>query len=94
MTIITPEALRTAILAKLTYAVGKDAAHAHDHDWYIATALAIRDKAVDRWIATTRTIYATGQKRVYYLSLDPRTRGLYHALRWLYHRRRGPVGRR
>ena len=70
MTIITPDALRAAILAKLTYAVGKDAAHAHDHDWYIATALAIRDQAVDRWIATTRKIYATGQKRVYYLSLE------------------------
>ncbi|HEX6112188.1 MAG TPA: glycogen/starch/alpha-glucan phosphorylase [Geminicoccaceae bacterium] len=70
MTTITPDALRTAILDKLTYAVGKDAAHAHDHDWYVATALAIRDQAVDRWIATTRKIYATGQKRVYYLSLE------------------------
>jgi starch phosphorylase len=70
MTDMTPEALRTAILNKLTYAVGKDVAHAHDHDWYIATALAVRDQAVDRWIATTRQIYATGQKRVYYLSLE------------------------
>jgi starch phosphorylase len=70
MTTITPDALRAAILAKLTYAVGKDVSHAHDHDWYIATALAIRDQAVDRWIATTRRIYATGQKRVYYLSLE------------------------
>jgi starch phosphorylase len=70
MTTITPDALRAAILAKLTYAVGKDAAHAHDHDWYMATALAVRDQAVDRWIATTRKIYATGQKRVYYLSLE------------------------
>jgi glycogen phosphorylase len=67
---MTPEALRTAILSKLTYAVGKDTAHAHDHDWYVATALAVRDQAVDRWIATTRRIYATGQKRVYYLSLE------------------------
>ena len=70
MTDMTPEALRTAILNKLNYAVGKDIAHAHDHDWYIATALAVRDQAVDRWIATTRQIYATGQKRVYYLSLE------------------------
>jgi glycogen phosphorylase len=70
MTDMTPEALRTAIVNKLTYAVGKDVAHAHDHDWYIATALAVRDQAVDRWIATTRQIYATGQKRVYYLSLE------------------------
>ncbi len=70
MTTITPEALRTAILAKLAYAVGKDVAHAQDHDWYVATALAVRDQAVDRWIETTRHVYASGQKRVYYLSLE------------------------
>jgi glycogen phosphorylase len=70
MTTITPEALRTAILSKLAYAVGKDAAHAQDHDWYVATALAVRDQAVDRWIETTRHVYASRQKRVYYLSLE------------------------
>jgi glycogen phosphorylase len=70
MTIITPEALRATILAKLTYAVGKDVAHAQDHDWYVATALAVRDQAVERWIRTTREVYASGQKRVYYLSLE------------------------
>jgi hypothetical protein len=32
MTTITPEALRETILAKLTYAVGRDLAHAHDHE--------------------------------------------------------------
>ena len=62
--------LASAILDKLRYAVGKDVAHAHGHDWYIATALAVRDQAVDRWIATTRRIYATRQKRVYYLSVE------------------------
>ncbi len=70
MTTTTPEALRAAILAKLTYAVAKDTAHAKDHDWYVATALAIRDHAVDRWIETTRQVQANGQKRVYYLSLE------------------------
>ena len=68
--LITPEALGSVILDKLRYAVGKDVAHAHGHDWYIATALAVRDQAVDRWIATTRRIYATRQKRVYYLSVE------------------------
>jgi starch phosphorylase len=61
MTTITSEALRTAILSKLAYAVGKDAAHAQDHDWYVATALAVRDHAVDRWIETTRHVYASGE---------------------------------
>ena len=70
MTITTPEALREAILAKLTYAVGRDRAHAHDHDWYVATALAVRDHAIDRWFATSREADARRQKRVYYLSLE------------------------
>ncbi|MCS6778462.1 MAG: glycogen/starch/alpha-glucan phosphorylase [Geminicoccaceae bacterium] len=63
-------ALREAILHKLTYAVGKDARNARVHDWYVATALAVRDRIVDRWMTTTRRVYATGEKRVYYLSLE------------------------
>ncbi len=70
MTTITPEELRARIEAKLMYAVGRDLAHAHDHDWYMATALAVRDYAVDRWFATSRAAEATGRKRVYYLSLE------------------------
>jgi starch phosphorylase len=64
------EGLRTAILAKLVYSVGKDPAHATPHDWFFATALAVRDRIVDGWIASTRTTYARDEKRVYYLSLE------------------------
>ncbi|KTT32219.1 maltodextrin phosphorylase [Pseudomonas oryzihabitans] len=63
-------ALRTNILSKLTYAVGKDPDNALDHDWFQATALAARDYIVDRWMSRTREAYRTGQKRVYYLSLE------------------------
>src|SRR3712207_2727566 len=38
-----PERFREAVLAKLTYSVGKDPAAARDHDWFAATALAVRD---------------------------------------------------
>jgi starch phosphorylase len=67
--------LRTAefkktIEIKLLYVVGKDPAHASVHDWYIATALAVRDRIVDRWVETTRQTYARRDKRVYYLSLE------------------------
>jgi starch phosphorylase len=55
---------------KLLYVVGKDAAHASIHDWYVATALAARDRIVDRWIDTTRQTYSRSEKRVYYLSLE------------------------
>jgi len=62
--------LEQAIVDKLRYAVGKDPAHAAVHDWYAATALALRDRVVDRWFATTRRTRSQGHKRVYYLSLE------------------------
>ena len=63
-------AFRAAVLAKLTYAVGKDPDHAFDHDWFEAIALAARDHMVEHWMDHTRRIYRKGQKRVYYLSLE------------------------
>jgi starch phosphorylase len=62
--------LEQAITAKLLYAVGKDPAHARTHDWYVATVLALRDRVVDRWVATTRRTRSEARKRVYYLSLE------------------------
>jgi starch phosphorylase len=61
---------RDLILAKLTYAVGKDPIVARDHDWLRALSYALRDRIVDRWMATTRGVYRMGGKRVYYLSLE------------------------
>ncbi len=61
---------RAAVLAKLTYAVGKDPDHAFDHDWFEAIALAARDHMVEHWMDHTRQIYRKAQKRVYYLSLE------------------------
>ncbi|MCD5973957.1 glycogen/starch/alpha-glucan phosphorylase [Pseudomonas quasicaspiana] len=63
-------AFRAAVLAKLTYSVGKDPAHAFEHDWFEAVALAARDHMVEHWMDHTRQIYRTVQKRVYYLSLE------------------------
>ncbi|HWA50852.1 MAG TPA: glycogen/starch/alpha-glucan phosphorylase, partial [Dongiaceae bacterium] len=62
--------LKKTIEIKLLYIVGKDPAHASIHDWYIATALAARDRVVDRWVDTTRQTYSHGEKRVYYMSLE------------------------
>ncbi|MBA1204885.1 glycogen/starch/alpha-glucan phosphorylase [Pseudomonas capeferrum] len=63
-------AFRAAVLAKLTYAVGKDPEHAFEHDWFEAIALAARDHMVDHWMDHTRQTYRRSQKRVYYLSLE------------------------
>ncbi|MEA2772562.1 MAG: glycogen phosphorylase, partial [Acetobacteraceae bacterium] len=63
-------ALQTAILEKLTYHVGKRRAIATDRDWLMATAYALRDQIVDRWLAGIDSAYQNGSKRVYYLSLE------------------------
>ena len=44
-------ALQAAILEKLTYRVGKRRSIATDRDWLMATAYALRDQIVDRWLA-------------------------------------------
>ena len=61
---------KSAVLAKLALAVGKDAASATDRDWFVATAHAIRDRIIHRWLSAERASNAQGRKRVYYLSLE------------------------
>ena len=63
-------ALRRAVIAKLTYAVGKDPVVATERDWFVATALSVRDRIVDRWMTSTRATHGENRKRVYYLSLE------------------------
>jgi starch phosphorylase len=62
--------LRKAVLGRLTYTIGKDRASANVRDWFLATALAVRDRIVDRWIEPPKTGYAEKQRHVYYLSLE------------------------
>src|ERR1700710_290111 len=63
-------ALQEAILEKLTYVVGKRRSIATERDWLLATAYALRDQIVDRWLAGIDAAYQKGAKRVYYLSLE------------------------
>ena len=64
------EALKAEIVRKLTYSLGKSPAVAQPHDWLTAGILAARDHVVEVWHRSTRESYATGRKRVYYLSLE------------------------
>src|SRR5438105_2724515 len=64
------EAFKASVLAKLTLAIGKDGGAATPRDWFVATALALRDRVIHRWLAVNRTSHAEGRKRVYYLSLE------------------------
>jgi glycogen phosphorylase len=63
-------AFKRAVANKLIYAVGKDPVAASPDDWLNATALAVRDQLVERWMATTRASYAQDLKRVYYMSME------------------------
>jgi starch phosphorylase len=63
-------AFRERVVEKLRYHVGKDASHALEHDWFVATALATRDYVTGHWMDSTRRTYREGSKRVYYLSLE------------------------
>jgi glycogen phosphorylase len=62
--------IKSAILAKLRLAIGKDAGMATRQDWYHAAALALRDRIVHRWLTAEKQSYDAGSKRVYYLSLE------------------------
>jgi len=65
-----PETLAAEIVERLTYRIGKNAKAAKPHDWLAATILAIRDRVIERWIASTSDTYEEGGKRVYYMSLE------------------------
>src|SRR5258708_4587260 len=64
------EDFKATVLAKLALAIGKDADAATTRDWFVATALTLRDRVIHRWLAASRASYAEGRKRVYYLSLE------------------------
>ena len=64
------EQFKATVLAKLTVAVGKDTTEATGRDWFVACALALRDRIIHRWLAADRASLAQGRKRIYYLSLE------------------------
>lgn len=54
----------------LRLTLAKDRYTATDHDRYYALALAVRDRLVERWIATQQAHHRQNVKRIYYLSLE------------------------
>src|SRR5215475_4763006 len=64
------EDFKATVLAKLALALGKDADAATPRDWFVATALTLRDRIIHRWLAVSRADHSGGRKHVYYLSLE------------------------
>ncbi len=62
--------IKQSMCDHLLYTVGKDTLDATSRDWFIATAFAMRDRLVDRWMKTVRGYHERDSKRVYYLSME------------------------
>ena len=65
------ESVKRGILAHLEYTLAELPGHV-DTEWepYVALALAVRDRMIQRWVHTQDTYYRLDPKRVYYLSLE------------------------
>ncbi len=64
------DALEQSLAQHLTYSIGKTPQTATARDWFHALAYSVRDRMVERLMATTHGYYEADAKRVYYLSLE------------------------
>ena len=64
------EVLREDFLHNRRFALAKDEYSATARDNFNSLALAVRDRLIDRWLATQQSYYRQDCKRVYYLSLE------------------------
>ncbi|HOT12993.1 MAG TPA: glycogen/starch/alpha-glucan phosphorylase, partial [Polyangiaceae bacterium] len=62
--------MRKAIENHLKCTLARDARTATRQDWYLATAHAVRDRIMERYIVTMQTHANANTRRVYYLSLE------------------------
>ena len=64
------ETLRRALLDNLYYIQGKFPEIATTHDYYMALAYTVRDRLLQRWLATTQTYLKQNVRVVCYLSAE------------------------
>ena len=65
-----PAALQQAILHHLKHTLARDPGTATVRDWWISTAMAVRDCILERFIATQGVHNDGNVRRIYYLSLE------------------------
>jgi len=64
------EVLRSLILRHLKYTLARDPHTATLRDWWISTAMAVRDHILERFIHTQGVHNTQNVRRIYYLSLE------------------------
>ena len=62
--------LRESILRHIKCTLGNDPLMPDKYSCFMALAYSVRDRLMERWIETQRSLYDTLQKRVYFLSLE------------------------
>lgn len=67
---MTKRGMLLSFTANREYALAKDHYTATMHDDFMAIAIAVRDRIVERWIATQQRYHHENLKRVYYFSLE------------------------
>jgi starch phosphorylase len=65
-----PQLIARAIVDQLFYVRGALPEQATRYDWYLALAYAVRDRLLDKWIRTARTLRQTDVRVVAYLSAE------------------------
>ncbi len=61
--IVSTDDLRRDILRHLKLSIGKDTTHANIYDWRMSLSLALRDRVVEPWFASTRKTYEAKHRR-------------------------------
>ena len=64
------EALKKDIVRHIQHTLGNDPEKPDKYSCYMGLAHAVRDRLIERWIRTQRSLYDTLAKRVYFLSLE------------------------
>ena len=67
---LTTLSLKTSFKINREYILAKDQYSATINDNYLAIALSVRERVVERWIKTQQTYHKKNAKRVYYLSME------------------------
>jgi len=67
---MTKKGMSLSFIANREYALAKDKYTATLYDDFMATAIAVRDRIVERWISTQQRYHNENSKRVYYFSME------------------------
>jgi glycogen phosphorylase len=69
-TATTAVALKNDILRHIEFTLGRDPQTPDQYTCFMGLAYSVRDRLVERWIVSQRSLYDTMAKRVYFLSLE------------------------